>query len=365
MGEENRVWENDGDGMFSDSGQSLGNFWSAEVELGDVDGDGDLDALVGYWDRANELWLNDGSGGFSESGQELDSSVAIALGDLDGDGDLDAFFGNGTGDADKVWVNLNTFRVREVSPPNGAFDVARDTTISATTSSAVDFTTVSTRTFTVWGNQTGMYLGTYSTDSLHLDLAEDLKPGEEVMINLSSAIESITGTALVPYAWGFRAAAGSGSGEYADIGQLLGDSATEVVALGDVDGDGDLDVFVGNYDGQMDIGEANEVWVNQGGVQGGRAGVFVDSGQRLGSSASIAVALGDLDGDGDLDAFVGKWDTGHWGGEPGVVERWDGGLHGQRAESGRWDEPGGSAGGRGRGWRPGCVGGKRRLAVQL
>jgi hypothetical protein len=57
------------------------------------------------------------------------------------------------------------------------------------------------------------------------------------------------------------------------------------VALGDVDGDGDLDVFVANN------GQANRVWVNDG------SGGFSDSGQSLGSSFSYGVALGDVDGD--------------------------------------------------------------------
>ena len=50
--------------------------------------------------------------------------------------------------------------------------------------------------------------------------------------------------------------------------------------------------------------QANRVWINQGGDQGGVTGNFADSGQALGSSNSLEVALGDLDGDGDLDAWV-------------------------------------------------------------
>jgi hypothetical protein len=63
--------------------------------------------------------------------------------------------------------------------------------------------------------------------------------------------------------------------------------------VGDVDLDGDLDVMVGNENAGP-----NKLWLNDS------MGNFTDSGQNLGNSNSRGVLLGDLDDDGDLDAFV-------------------------------------------------------------
>ena len=49
---------------FGDSGQELGERGNTDVALGDLDGDGDLDAFIGGEERA-EVYLNDGQGGFS------------------------------------------------------------------------------------------------------------------------------------------------------------------------------------------------------------------------------------------------------------------------------------------------------------
>jgi len=237
----NKVWLNNGGGVFTDTGQLLGNAESVDVALGDVDGDGDLDALVGnlrsHPGAANELWLNDGTGHFIDSGQSVGSeSQGVAFGDLDNDRDLDLIAGN-YNEPNRVWLNDGT----------GQFSM------------------------------TDSLLGTASNYDLALgDLDDD---GD------LDAFIAIDGPNQV---W-----LNDGTGAFTTTRQGLGNAFSLDVALGDLDGDGDLDAFVVNN------AQPNEIWLNDG------DGNFTGNGQSLGNEHSWAVALGDLDGDGDLDAFVG------------------------------------------------------------
>jgi hypothetical protein len=102
----NTIWFNDRQGNFSDSGQRLGQMESMAVVLGDVNGDGFLDAVVGN-NGADEVWLNDGQGNFSLA-QRFGSGLtwSVFLADLDGDGHLDLVVGGET--SGRVWLNDGT-----------------------------------------------------------------------------------------------------------------------------------------------------------------------------------------------------------------------------------------------------------------
>jgi hypothetical protein len=82
-----------------------GSIRTKAVFLADLDGDGDLDALLArLWGA--EIWWNDGQGRFRRSDMSFaykeDTGVAVA--DFDGDGDLDIFTGNNEEDY-QVWWN--------------------------------------------------------------------------------------------------------------------------------------------------------------------------------------------------------------------------------------------------------------------
>jgi len=236
FGRPNLVWFNDGTGHFIDSGQSLGLFDSTDVTLGDLDGDGDLDAVVSNWKQATQIYLNNGKGIFQISSQSIGNSFSTALGDLDGDGDLDLFNGY------TVWWNNG----------QGKFSYSEQTIVWA-------------------GIQAGATaLGDFDSDG-DLDLVvSDENSHSRVWLN-------------------------NGRGYFKDTKQLLGNLFSVNIVVGDIDGDYDLDILQTSSDNQP-----AELWLNDG------SGMFTQHSPAFNNATSPAISLDDIDGDGDLDVLLGQ-----------------------------------------------------------
>ncbi|HKO47815.1 MAG TPA: VCBS repeat-containing protein, partial [Polyangiaceae bacterium] len=115
----NQLYLNDGSGRF-ELGEIVGTD-GGDIALADIDGDRDLDVVYSHLTltasygpfKPAAIHLNDGKGHFSPSQETLGDPAFqwFELGDLDGDRDLDAFVfhqvGSAAGNYGSVWLNQN------------------------------------------------------------------------------------------------------------------------------------------------------------------------------------------------------------------------------------------------------------------
>ncbi|WP_161569147.1 FG-GAP repeat domain-containing protein [Candidatus Oscillochloris fontis] len=235
---------------------------TTSMAWGDVDGDGDLDLVLGNQGEASQIYRNDGTGNMGSPAtwqtNPFPSTQSLALADVDGDGDLDLVLGYVNAPA-QLYLNTCNPNAGVCSTPFGLTLNGWEPTSNASNASAF-----------AWGDVDG---------DADLDLAVGNNgDGNAIFLNTCNPVNGIC----------------SGTIGLANLpDQSMGSNATTSIAWGDLDGDGDLDLAVGN------LNQRSQLYRNNSGT--------LEPEPTWQPSASLktkGIAWGDLDNDGSLDLVL-------------------------------------------------------------
>ena len=267
----------------------------------DEDGDGQPDACDSDIDGDGLLNECDVDHAFERPGEfevsqhtvgtSNGQSASVLMFDVDGDSDVDAFIGTAGGQENRVYLNDGT-GLFPAYLSLGTQDVAGAAFGDLNGDSWPDIVLTSSATAdTIWFNKIDVS-GTFTQSSQVLgeDGSQMVAIGD---VNGDDFPDVVTTTSYISGESANRVWLNSGNGYFNSELTFNQWTYSYALALGDVDMDGHLDAVIGND------GAPNALWLNDG------MGNFTDSGQSLGGARSESLDLGDLDGDGDLDIFMG------------------------------------------------------------
>ncbi len=287
------VWFNDGNGIFLPGAiYSSGDFF--DVKLADVNNDGDLDIIAGafYSSQKTEVWSNDGNGNFTLS-QQISTNVyldGIDVADLDNDGDVDLFIPGNSNSDQKIYYNngFGYFSLQYSFSGNagGKNDVALadfdgdgdiDAILSDDSGNSNEY----------WRNDSTngfTFIAAYGQQSDHYKsvAAGDFdNDGSQDFVLVGMDIPS-------------EVYLNDGTGNFTFSSYLAGTNYDKSVEVVDYNNDGLDDIIIGAYGGA-----SPEVWTNQGNAQ------FISCWGGSGSAHDLAV--GDVNGDGYTDIYLGNF----------------------------------------------------------
>jgi len=297
---DSRILLNNGGGEFSATEQLLSK-QAHGIDVGDLDGDGDLDIFITChyyvkdsvsYNLPSKVYLNDGKAAFSEHqqlGDSLLSGNVVHLLDIDSDGDLDALI-DYYNEPDKIYLNDGkaSFSASDLTYPECSTfgDLNNDGKIDTWVSIAGSGYEVR------FGDGLGAFTKSWqvadSTVVISLAFLGDLDRDED----LDAVVVNFDRNGCYPTRIWYN----DGTGRFTKSNVELPGVFRGTVTLGDLNNDGFADAVATNHDNYV------YVWINDG------RGCLVDTALRLGnkSDKNESAALGDIDNDGDLDIFVAE-----------------------------------------------------------
>ncbi|MGI4823727.1 MAG: FG-GAP-like repeat-containing protein [Janthinobacterium lividum] len=304
------VYVNNGRGAFSSGSEVAVGTRPDALVVGDVDGDGDLDLLSANNSGTVSLRINNGQGSFG-GGQEIpvgQTPYDLSLGDVDGDGDLDLLVAN---------FSSSTVSVRR-NDGKGSFGGSQEVPVGSGPTAIkvgdvdndgdLDLLTAeygSNRVFSGGGNTVSVRLNdgqgnfssgqqvTVGTGPYTLAVGDIDGDGDLDLLtaNTGRTIGIFTGTTV-------SVRLNNGGGEFSGSQEVIVGTGPQDLVLGDIDGDSDLDLLVANQRPVSGSSAVVSVRLNDG------HGQFSGTQEVEAGAAPNALAVGDVDGDGDLDLLA-------------------------------------------------------------
>lgn len=302
-----KLYRNDGNFTFTNVWTDGTNHDYRAAALADIDGDGDLDAVFGSSGVGlHQVMLNTGSNSFTNFFTASNSSEAVhssfGVGDTDGDGDSDILFGHIAVTANRLYRNDMNFGN---SPPPTPTLTAEPDGLSGSVNlvwasgGADDHTPANGITY-------NLRVGTTPGGNEVMSSLIQAGPGN-VGHALSHSLQLSAGAYLVTYYWSVQAVDNTGfltssfaaedsfvvsPPAYSQIWAAGETNDTDELASGDLDGDGDPDYVAFNNTSQPTRAYRNN---------GDNTFTLMYSSPNF---TAMGGALADFDGDDDLDILV-------------------------------------------------------------